>query len=250
MKHSLFSEKFRFLMLTYREPHYNDARGGNDCHYIGYMRRGQGRIVGENVEMIMNAGELFYIPKGFRYESYWSGEPEAALDSFGFAYFPHELSDSYPLQKIPATPEILACVDALAEHKTVDCHSLARLYLLLEAVLPVMHTGHSCAKQVAVDEAIAYMQDAKHVSVPELARHCHMSESGIYAAFRVVKGCTPIEMWHRMQVERAVDMLLTTDLFIEEICEKLGFCSASYFRKILRTYTGKTPREIRKSAGM
>ena len=247
---SVSAGKFRFLLLTYREYHYNDARQGNDCHYIGFMRHGQGRIVGENTEMLIREGELFYIPMGFRYESHWSGTPEVIFDSFGFTYFPHEASDSYPLQKIPTTPEILACVDALAEHKAVDCHSIARLYFLLDAVLPLMHTGVSSSKQVAVDEAIAYMQDLKRLSVPELARHCRVSESGLYAAFRTVKGCTPVEMWHRMQTEKAVDMLLTTDLSIEEICEKLGFCSASYFRKILRTYTGKTPREIRKSVGM
>ena len=106
------------------------------------------------------------------------------------------------------------------------------------------------AREMKPSEAIAYMQDLKHLSVPELARPCRVSESGLYAAFRTVKGCTPVEMWHRMQTEKAVDMLLTTDLSIEEICEKLGFCSASYFRKILRTYTGKTPREIRKSMGV
>ncbi len=250
MNPSVFSEKFRFLLLTYREYHYNDARRGNDCHYIGYMRHGSGRIVGENAEMTVEEGELFYIPMGFRYESHWSGVPEVIFDSFGFTYFPHSASDSYPLQKIPTTPESLARLEELSVHKTVDCRSIAYLYLLLDAVLPVMQTGNSCSKQVAVEEAIAYMQGAKRLSVPELARHCRMSESGLYAAFRAVKGCTPIETWHRMQSERAVDLLLTTDLSIEEICEKLGFCSASYFRKILRTHTGKTPREIRKSVGV
>ena len=94
------------------------------------------------------------------------------------------------------------------------------------------------------------MQTASRLSVPALARHCHMSESGLYAAFREIKGCTPIEMWHRVQSERAVELLLSTDLSIEEICAKLGFCSASYFRKVLRVTTGKTPREIRKSMGV
>lgn len=250
MQSSVFSEKFRFLLITYREYHYNDARRGNDCHYIAYMRHGQGRIVGENSEMLIEEGELFYIPMGYRYESHWSGVPEVVFDSFGFTFFPHASTDSYPLQKIPTTPEIMERLEALAANKSADCRSIAQLYLLLDAVLPVMQTGHPCSKQVAVEEAIAYMQSAKHVSVPELARRCRMSESGLYAAFRAVKGCTPIEMWHRVQSERAVDLLLTTDLSIEEICEKLGFCSASYFRKVLRATTGKTPRQIRKSVGV
>ena len=250
MQPSVFSEKFRFLLITYREYHYNDAGRGNDCHYIGYMRQGSGRIVWDGGEMLIGEGELFYIPMGFRYESHWSGVPEVFFDSYGFTYFPHSATDSYPLQKIPTSPEILERLEALAENKSGDCLSIARFYLLLDSILPLMQTGHSCSKQVTVEEAIAYMQNARHLSVPELARHCRVSESGIYAAFRAVKGCTPIETWHRIQTERAVDMLLATDLSIEEICEKLGFCSASYFRKILRTYTGKTPREIRKNVGV
>ncbi|MBQ9773274.1 MAG: helix-turn-helix transcriptional regulator [Clostridia bacterium] len=250
MNQSVFSENFRFHLLRYREYHYNDARSGNDCHYIGYMRHGNGFIDGEGRTLQVSEGELFYIPPGFRYESHWRGVPEVHFDSYGFSYFPHAGSATYPLQKIPTTPEIVEKLELLAAHKTVDCFSIGRLYLLLDALLPVMETGNACAKQVAVDESIRYMQECKKLSVPELARHCRMSESGIYAAFREIKGCTPIEMWHRVQSEKAINLLLTTDLSIEEICEKLGFCSASYFRKVLRGATGLTPREIRKNVGV
>ena len=40
-----------------------------------------------------------------------------------------------------------------------------------------------------------------------------------------------------------------TDKKIEEISSMLNFSSSSYFRKILKQHTGKTPREIRKNRG-
>ena len=250
MHQSIFSESFAFRQYTYRTYHYNDARNGNDCHYLGYMREGEGLMVGETVSLRVQKGELFYIPMGLRYESHWSGTPEAVLDSYAFTIFPHSDSVCYGLQKIPVSDEIREHLEALASHKTVDCFSIGKLYLLLDAMRPQMIGENQVGKQAAVQEALRYMQGCKEFSVPALARHCHMSESGVYAAFRTVKGCTPVEMWHHVLAERAVNLLVTTDLSVEEISEKLGFCSASYFRKILREVTGETPRRIRKREGI
>ena len=75
-----------------------------------------------------------------------------------------------------------------------------------------------------------------------------MSESGIYAFFKSYGGTTPIEVKNRILINRAVDLLTTTDLSVEEICSRVGFCNAAYFRKQLRRVTGKTPHEIRRES--
>ena len=82
--------------------------------------------------------------------------------------------------------------------------------------------------------------------VGDLARHCSMSESGLYAFFREYAGTTPIDMKHRMKVEQAIGLLATTDLSIEEISDRLKFSSAAYFRKIVKEQTGKTPSALRR----
>jgi transcriptional regulator GlxA family with amidase domain len=43
-------------------------------------------------------------------------------------------------------------------------------------------------------------------------------------------------------------MLTTTNKSVQEISDILGFSSTSYFRKILKLYTDKTPLKIRKEA--
>ncbi|MBQ8415607.1 MAG: helix-turn-helix transcriptional regulator, partial [Clostridia bacterium] len=78
------------------------------------------------------------------------------------------------------------------------------------------------------------------------ARFCRVSESGLYATFRSEWNCTPIVMWHRVQIEKAVNLLFSTDLSVEEISTRLEFCSASYFRKVFKEITGQTPREVRR----
>lgn len=214
------------------------------------MRKGSARLVGKDITVAVREGELFYIPMGWKYESVWMGEPDIVFDSYGFTFFPLPSGAACPAQIIPMNEEIRQALDALAAHRTEDCHSIARLYLLLEEMIPVMSKAHAGGKESAVEQAITYMKSRTHITVPELARACRMSESGLYAAFRAARGCTPIAMWHRLQTDRAVNLLISTDLSVEEIVERLDFCSASYFRKILREMTGKTPREIRNSSRM
>lgn len=250
MNGSFTANSFVFQQLTYRGQHYNDARNGNMCHYIGRMRCGEGRMVSETTDLHVQEGELFYIPMGYKYESFWTGDPEVRFDSYGFSYFPTPTTIGYSLQRLPSTPVVTAAFEALAAHRTVDCYSIGRLYLLLDALLPHMQREVCDAREQAVETAMAWMRSQNKISVPELARHCRISESGLYSAFRAVKQSTPIETWHRIQAEKAVNLLLTTDLTVEEIVERLNVCSASYFRKILREVTGKTPREIRQQNRM
>ncbi|MBS5725806.1 MAG: helix-turn-helix transcriptional regulator [Clostridiales bacterium] len=50
--------------------------------------------------------------------------------------------------------------------------------------------------------------------------------------------------------KQVLSLLKQTDGYLsgEEISRQLNFSSASYFLKILKKYTGLTPREIRKRA--
>ena len=57
---------------------------------------------------------------------------------------------------------------------------------------------------------------------------------------------TPNEYRQIRLCEIGIELLSTTDKKVEEICNILHFSSSSYFRKILKKYTGCTPSEIRK----
>ena len=46
----------------------------------------------------------------------------------------------------------------------------------------------------------------------------------------------------------AVNLLSTTNRPVQQISDAAGFSSTSYFRKLLRKYTGKTPLQIRKES--
>ena len=83
------------------------------------------------------------------------------------------------------------------------------------------------------------------MTIQELAAIANLSPSRFFALFKKETGITPIEYKNRIGIRNAEKMLLISDLSIEEISEKLGFNSSSYFRRTFKAFTGQSPREYR-----
>ena len=99
-----------------------------------------------------------------------------------------------------------------------------------------------------LDKATRYIFEHPNDRISAVAEHCNVSESGLYALFRKQLGKTPNDIRTEALCEKAVSLLTTTNKSVQEISDIVGFSSTSYFRKILRQQTGKTPLAIRKKA--
>lgn len=86
---------------------------------------------------------------------------------------------------------------------------------------------------------------AETVSVAELARQAEMSEVYFRRLFRSVTGSSPARYMINYRVERAKELLIEGYLTLEEIGERCGFSSLSYFCRIFKETTGMTPGEFR-----
>lgn len=242
-----FRDCFHIARLRFDSPHHTDNRCGVIMHYFGYMRQGKGRLLSDERELHVTEGDLFYIPRGLSYQSWWSGDPQCCFDSYGFTFLP-EGEEIYPLQRIEKTPALAALLDRLGDRELgEDSGTLGLFFLLFSEARGQMERRAVGRAHATVTAALAYMESAQELHVPTVARHCRVSESGLYAAFRAEKGCTPLACYHRLLADRAVHLLQSTDLSVEEIAERLGFCSPAYFRRLIRRETGKTPREIRRT---
>ena len=246
MNDIIFAHEFKFYEIRFNRYRYNDARVGAPYHYIAYMREGSGKLVGADRTVELNAGDFFYIPEGYPYQSYWKGDEVCCFDSYGFKSFPRPEGQAYPMQRIQSDAQSLSMLDRLARDKRISCTSIGLFYQLLGCLMERMAVAPESRKYLIVDTAENYMYEHTGYTAADVARHCGVSESTLYAAFREVRGYTPTQARHRLLSEKAVRLLTTTDLSVEAISGQLGFSSSIYFRKVLAEQTGKTPRMIRK----
>ncbi len=249
MDNQQFCESFAFN--EYRKLEYSHVNNmhGIQLNYLAKMKKGHARLISADADITVNAGDFFFIPLGCRYQSYWYGAPDIVFDSIGFAFFPADISNIM-LQKLYPDEDAKKLYAYLENSKTVDAHSVAVLYEILFRLLPHAERSRQTKAALFLSTAVQYMRNNTDFTVKDVASACNMSESTFYVSFKRASGITPITMKHRLQAEKAVSLLKTTDYSVETICSMLNFSSPAYFRKILRREYGKTPKEIRRDYGI
>jgi AraC-like DNA-binding protein len=201
-------------------------------------------------EMRVQQGDIFYLPQGLQYHSYWESATKdssvAEWESYGFHFFPNSNETCYKMQILHCDQESISYLDQLNKNHLVSPSSVGWLYLFLGKILPQMEEEIPDPRAQLLTRAKQFMLQNPDFKVGDLARYCGISESGLYAFFRNYAKTTPIAMKNQMKVENAIGLLSSTDLSIEEISDSLKFSSPAYFRKVVKEQTGKTPSALRR----
>lgn len=124
--------------------------------------------------------------------------------------------------------------------------------LLLRFVLDVLEASQRSRQSVspaiqAVQQTIAGNLD-RALSVRDLARRAHLSESRFKARFKAEVGIPPADYMMRQRIEQAKDLLCRERMSVTETAMRLGFNTTQYFATVFKRYTGQTPRQYRQMA--
>ena len=124
------------------------------------------------------------------------------------------------------------------------------IYLQL-LMLSLAETGSVSSVSDAPDavtfrRAISYLNSNIHrqPSVPELARFCNVSESGIKRIFDKYAGIGIHKYLLKLKVKTAAELLQKGES-VSSVAEKLGFNSQSYFSRAFRRETGLMPSSLK-----
>lgn len=127
---------------------------------------------------------------------------------------------------------------------------LSRLVFLLSGHRPGTRKGPS-EKALREGERVKLM--LRHIqehcgealTVAEIARSASVSESECLRCFRSMIGATPIQYVKQLRVQRAAELLASTEEKIADIGAACGFQEMSYFAKTFRALKGCTPSQYR-----
>ncbi len=121
--------------------------------------------------------------------------------------------------------------------------------LLLRFLLDVLDSAgrREPALSPEMQQVCRFIQEnlAESLTVRQLARLVHLSQSRLKARFKAEVGIPPADYVMRQRVARAKELLHDTDMTVCDLSLGLGFSTPQYFSTVFHRYTGQTPSEFR-----
>ena len=147
---------------------------------------------------------------------------------------------------------------ALCARDGVSASALQRLKGELELFLLSLYReeGEPCEpsnrkqyKKESFGRLSSYMKAhlGEHLSLPEIATACSMSETTVKVLCREFCGCGPIDYLIFLRITAAKTLIRQSDLSFTEIAERTGFGTLHYFSRVFKERVGMTPTAYAKA---
>lgn len=98
-------------------------------------------------------------------------------------------------------------------------------------------------------EIDAYIHEhyKEYISVSDICERFHISKNKLYSLSHKWFKTTIADYISKVKINEAINLLLNTDLPINQVCSKVGIDDYNYFTKVFKKQTGVTPLKYRKS---
>lgn len=145
------------------------------------------------------------------------------------------------------------------EHYSVDTHhqEIEDLYtkILFLKVSRIIKTANYISSKSFIEKNASlshirtniYIMPDRVENIDALARQVGMSRSGFQHLYKKMFGVSVITDIIKGRLERAKQLLSSTNMTLEEISVKCGYSNVYGFMRQFKKYCGKTPTEYRKS---
>lgn len=90
---------------------------------------------------------------------------------------------------------------------------------------------------------------AEKLTLRDVAGSIHINESYLSKLFKKELGVGFTDYLNSLRIQKSVELLSQPDMNLLEIAGRVGFDDQSYFTKVFKKITGKTPRQFKVSAG-
>lgn len=154
-------------------------------------------------------------------------------------YFDPQLYDN-----APTFSQNIANNNKMPLHSNVETQGV--LYLLISKFLEYVKVKSS-NKDLRVNTSLQFIHKNidKDISIAKLAYIACVTEDHFIRLFKKEMNCTPIKYINQKKMEKAQLLLLTSNTSIRNIALDLSMDNISYFNRIFKQHTGKTPSQYR-----
>lgn len=127
---------------------------------------------------------------------------------------------------------------------SICCRILQQIRKLMDTEQPLSEPD---AGWIAMRQMIGFLQAnyANAIRLEDIAAAGAVCRSKCCSLFQEKLNATPIAYLNRYRMEKARELLLSTDASVTQIAHQCGFDSPSYFSEQFRRIYGESPRSIR-----
>ncbi len=229
------------------QPHMVRPEGFH-CHHLLWVTKGNGVFIYDGHKVTLTKGQGIYFSKGFPHE-YKAGKDGVFSSAWITFHGLDNLMLCFGITNcfiFKATNEVLTAAHLLHKHclqnSTVITRS-AKFYSLITELL----TSHFAPSVPLAEKVDRYLENnfSEDVSLDNIAETVSLNKFTLCKRYLEASGTTIMERLKGIRIAKAKQYLLNTSFSVEKIGAMCGFQSPSYFCKVFRKVTGKTPREYR-----
>lgn len=242
-----------FVKVTRGKGHSFSYTEGRDKYGFIFVQSGRLEYTfphadpGEERVILVEAGEVLFIPKGIVYRAVYKEKMTTILIAqfeLVFGNLPQELSTVCRIGNYQVERQI----NSLFNASTPALIDPGRSYWCTYKMHEIIWRAVSCLQTLspkyrqllpALDEMQRnYTAQNKIAFYAEL---CNMSETGFRRLFREYTGLSPIDYRNRLRLEQADAMIQTGIYTVEEAALEVGFPNTSFFCRCYKRHFGRTP---------
>ena len=239
-----------------------------DCFHLHVVRSGKGRLkingnefeIGENQMFLLKDGEEAWYeadkdsPWSYCWVTFHGANARMIAEEIGFT------DGIYCLKSGIDAEEFFELVRRM--HKRPEMNRVNELYrhgVMMEFLSLALEAGGNAGlheekrnrKPVEdyIDRAAAFIHyNYRTIEVQDVVRFIGFSRSYLSMAFKRSKGVSLQEYLLKVRMQKARELLHTTNMQIQEIGAKVGYEDQLNFSRIFRKYEGVSPSEFRRKS--
>lgn len=244
------------------DHYYGPAK--RDCYLLHFIISGKGLYRVRNKEFKLKKGDCFLVipeeetfyraDKEDPYEFVWVGfrgtNCESFMERLGF-YKDNRFVISY-ISEYEMLKQYFLRITEVGECDMNESRYLQILGTFYTLLSLLEKNGNHIPQVVrlhrenwsAAQEYIAFHY-SEAISVEKLAKYLGFHRSNLYKMFKEYSGMSPSEYILNYRLDKALNLVKTTEAKFGNIAYICGFNSLSYFSRAFKNKFGKTPQQIR-----
>ena len=196
---------------------------------------------------VANAGSILFYPKGIPHEEWAeSGQPFAS-HFFDFTW--PDAPKDIPVLLEDRQGRVRILVNWLYEERSTPSLITPMITgTLLQAILAEILRLWLHPADALVDQIRTYA--SRHIqadiTLDQLAKVSGMSKFHFVRKYKALTGVTPMADLRILRIQRARDLIMTTDRAIKTIAEGVGFTNVFHFSRLFKQCMGMPPGSLRR----